>query len=44
VALPLQFWLQLNRPGKFTLVVTATDQLTKKTTKTTLPFTVVDAK
>ena len=44
VALPLQFWLQLNRPGKFTLVVTATDQLTKKTTKTTLPFTVVELK
>jgi hypothetical protein len=43
-ALPLQFWLSLNRPGKFTLVVTATDQLTKKTTKTTLPLTVVETK
>jgi hypothetical protein len=43
-ALPLQFWLSLNRPGKFTLAVTATDQLTKKTTKTTLPFTVVEPK
>jgi hypothetical protein len=44
VALPIQFLLSLNRAGKFTLVVTATDQLSKKTTKTTLPLTVVALK
>ena len=42
--LPIQFLLSLNRGGKFTLVVTATDQLSKKTTKTTLPLTVLEAK
>jgi hypothetical protein len=42
--LPIQFLLSLNRGGKFTLVVTATDQLSKKTTKTTLPLNVLEAK
>ena len=42
--LPIQFMLSLNRTGKFSLVVTATDQRTKKTTKTTLPLAVHEAK
>ena len=42
--LPIQFLLSLNRAGKFSLVVTATDQLSRKTTKTTLPLTVLEAK
>lgn len=42
--LPLQFLLSLNRGGKFTMVVTATDALSKKTTKTTLPLNVLEAK
>jgi hypothetical protein len=44
VALPIQFLLSLNRPGKFTLVVTATDLMSKKVTKTTLPIAVVAPK
>jgi hypothetical protein len=42
--LPIQFLLSLNRPGKFTLVVSATDQGSKKTAKATLPLNVVSPK
>ncbi len=42
--LPLQFFLSLNRAGAFKMVVTATDQMSKKTTKTTLPLTVLESK
>src|SRR5262249_10085464 len=33
LALPVQFLVSLNRPGKFTVEVKATDQVTKKTAK-----------
>jgi hypothetical protein len=42
--LPIQFLLSLNRPGKFTLVVTATDQLSKKSSTTKLPLSVLESK
>jgi hypothetical protein len=41
LAIPLQFPLSLTRAGKFTLVFTATDQLTNKTTKLSIPLTVL---
>jgi hypothetical protein len=37
---PMQFMLSLNRPGKFTVELTATDQVAKKTTKLSFPLTV----
>jgi hypothetical protein len=40
VLLPMRFPLALNRPGKFTIEVTATDELSKKTSKLTFPLTV----
>jgi hypothetical protein len=44
VAIPMTFTLHLNRPGKFTAEITAVDQVSKKTSKLSLPFTVVDVK
>lgn len=41
---PGQFPLMLNRSGKFTIVVTATDKQGNKTAKLELPLTVVDVK
>jgi hypothetical protein len=41
---PTTFPLSLNRSGKFTLVVTATDKQGNKTAKLELPLTVVDVK
>jgi hypothetical protein len=38
------FFLHLNRPGKFTIEMKATDQLAKKSSSRTLPLTVVDPK
>jgi hypothetical protein len=39
-----QFWLPLNRAGKFTVKLKATDQVAKKTAELTFPITVYDAK
>jgi len=39
---PMQFALTLNRPGKFTIELTAKDLLANKTATVTLPFTVVN--
>jgi hypothetical protein len=44
VGIPLHLALLLNRPGKFTVELTATDQLSKKTAKATLPLTVMEVK
>jgi len=44
VAIPMQFMLHLNRPGKYTVELTATDNVAKKTSKLELPIVVVDAK
>lgn len=38
------FVMQLNRPGKFTVELKVTDQLTKKSATRSLPLTVLDAK
>jgi hypothetical protein len=38
---PFQFLVSLNRPGKFTVELKATDKLTNKTVTQKLPFTVV---
>jgi hypothetical protein len=37
---PVQFLVSLNRPGKFTMKLTATDQLTGKSVSQSFPFTV----
>jgi hypothetical protein len=39
--LPMQFALTLNRVGRFTVDLTATDQLTRKTARVTFPIRVV---
>jgi hypothetical protein len=39
---PMQFMLSLNRAGKFSVEVTATDQVAKKTAKLTFPLTVTE--
>ncbi len=44
LGLPMQFLLSLNRDGKFTVELTATDQLSKKTAKATFPLTVLKTK
>jgi hypothetical protein len=41
---PVQFPLTLNRPGKFTAEITATDAATGKTATLSVPFTVVESK
>ena len=41
--IPLRFLLPLNREGQFTLELKATDQISKKTSKVTLPVTVIPA-
>jgi hypothetical protein len=43
-ALPAQFALSLNRPGKFTLEVKATDEVAKKTATLTFEITVLPAR
>ena len=40
-ALPVRLLLSLNRPGKFTVELTATDQLANKTAKLSFPLAVV---
>lgn len=42
VGIPMQFMLHLNRPGKFTVEVTATDRLARKTAKLSFPVTVIE--
>jgi hypothetical protein len=39
--LPLQFLLSLNRPGKFVVELSATDQVTGKKAKLTFPLKVL---
>lgn len=43
-ALPISLPLTLNRPGKYTIRVLATDRITKKTAEVALPLQVVEAK
>lgn len=42
IGIPMQFMLHLNRPGKYTVELTATDRLTRKTAKLSMPVTVVE--
>jgi hypothetical protein len=44
VALPVQFLVALNRPGKFTAELKATDRVSGKTTTASLPLTVQPGK
>jgi hypothetical protein len=44
VALPMSFPLVLNRPGKFTVDLVATDRIASKKTTTSFPITVVEQK
>jgi hypothetical protein len=44
LSIPLQFMLPLNRSGKFTIEIKATDQVSKKTSTLAFPYTVVDSK
>ena len=44
VSIPLQFLLPLNRSGKYTIEIKATDQVSKKTTTLAFPYTVIDLK
>jgi hypothetical protein len=43
-SLPMQFLLSLNRPGKFTVELKATCQVSRKTFQVALPLTVLKAK
>jgi hypothetical protein len=43
-AVPMQFLLNLNRAGKFTLKLKATDRITKKTADVSIPLTVTDVR
>jgi hypothetical protein len=43
LAVPMSFPLTLNRPGKFTVELTATDAVGNQTAKLTFPIKVVDA-
>ena len=40
----MQFWLPLNRAGKFTVKLKATDVIGKKTAELSFPITVYDSK
>ncbi|HEV8063121.1 MAG TPA: hypothetical protein VGP68_24785 [Gemmataceae bacterium] len=42
VAIPMTFAIHLNRPGKYTAEFTAVDQVSKTTSKLSLPITVLD--
>jgi hypothetical protein len=42
--LPVPFTLALNRPGKFTIELKATDMITKKSATATLPLQVIEVK
>jgi hypothetical protein len=43
-ALPAQFFVALNRPGKFTVQLKATDQIAKKTATLSFPLSVLSSK
>ena len=43
-ALPMQFALEINRSGKFTVELTATDHAAGKTVTVSFPLTVAKAK
>lgn len=43
-AVPMQFALEINRAGRFTVQLTATDQVTGKTASVSFPLTVTKAK
>ena len=42
--LPMQFVLPINRSGKFTIELKATDKISNKTAKLTFPVTVLEQK
>jgi hypothetical protein len=42
LAVPMQFFLTLNRPGKFTIKIRATDEVGKKFSELTVPLVVFD--
>jgi hypothetical protein len=44
LSIPLQFLLPLNRIGKYTIEVKATDLVSKKTATLAVPYTVIDSK
>jgi hypothetical protein len=44
VGIPMQFFVTLNRPGKFTVKLKATDQVSKKTADLSFPITVLESK
>jgi hypothetical protein len=44
IALPMQFLLELNRPGKFTVELNATDKVTGKKATLSFPITVMQSK
>ena len=44
LGLTMQFALAINRTGKFTVELTATDQLSKQSAKVSFPLTVTKAK
>jgi hypothetical protein len=44
VALPMNFMMALNRPGKFTVELKAVDRVTKKTASMKFPLTVLELK
>lgn len=44
IAVPMQFQLWLNRPGKFTVRLRATDNVTKEKAEMSLPLTVLESK
>jgi hypothetical protein len=44
VAIPWQFRIELNRPGKFTIEARATDRISKKESKVSVPLKVMDQK
>jgi hypothetical protein len=43
-AVPMQFFLALNRPGSFTVKLKATDNISKKTSEVAIPVKVLEAK
>src|SRR5262249_12741656 len=44
LGITMSFTLDLNRPGKFTVLLNATDRVSKKTSKLSLPITVIEQK
>ena len=42
ILLPMYFLVELNRPGKFTIELKATDRTSKKTARASLPLTVTE--